>query len=139
MSDRIETWAICELMGHVKLAGKLTEEEHFGAKMGRVDVPRNHVHNCPNCKGGKTGAPCPLCGGGQVTTIFFGGGSVYRITPVSEEVARQVSKSLSADPISAWDYPEDLKQAARQAKAITTAPASVYDDDDFDDDEPHER
>ena len=34
-----ETWAIVELMGHVKLAGKLSEEERFGVKMGRLDIP----------------------------------------------------------------------------------------------------
>ena len=120
-----ETWAIVELMGHVKLAGKLAEEEHFGSKLGRVDVPRNHVHNCPNCAGGKSGYPCPLCAGGNMMTVFFGGASVYRITPVSEEVARQAAKSLSHDPISHWDYPEDLKQAARQAKALTAVVEDV--------------
>ena len=33
-------WAIVELMGHLRLAGLLSEEEHFGAKMGRIDIPR---------------------------------------------------------------------------------------------------
>lgn len=34
MTEKFETWAIVELMGHVKLAGRLTEEERFGTKMG---------------------------------------------------------------------------------------------------------
>lgn len=31
-------WAIVELMGHVRLAGYVTEEERFGAKLGRIDI-----------------------------------------------------------------------------------------------------
>lgn len=79
-----EAWAVCELMGHVKLAGKLTEIEMFGAKMGRLDIPQ----------------------GDGFVTQFFGGNSVYRITIVTEEVARQVNRQTSPAPVSPWDYPK---------------------------------
>ena len=51
MNDTVETtiapaaendgweWAIVEIMGHRKHAGRIREEERFGAKMLRVDVP----------------------------------------------------------------------------------------------------
>jgi len=67
-------WAIVELMGHVRLAGYVTEEEHFGTKLGRIDV-----HS-----------------GEQVVTQFFGGNSVYRVTPTTEEVARRIAEPTRA-------------------------------------------
>ena len=36
----------------------------------------------------------------------FGGGSVYRITAVTEEVARHVAKSSQPAPVSSWDFPK---------------------------------
>lgn len=81
-----EEWAIVELMGHVKLAGRLTEEEKFGTKMGRLDIPE----------------------GEGFVTQYFGGGSVYRITYVTEEVARHVRKQTTAAPVSPWDFPKQL-------------------------------
>lgn len=80
----METWAIVELMGHVRMAGRLTEEEHFGAKLGRLDIPD----------------------GFGFKTQFFGGSSVYRITPCTEEVARLVAKKTDVAPVHAWELPK---------------------------------
>ncbi len=79
-----ESWAILELMGHVKLAGKVSEQEIFGGKLGRIDVPG------PD---------------GKFVTQFFGGGSVYRLTPCTEEVARAVAVKNAPAPIHAWELP----------------------------------
>lgn len=80
-------WMVVELMGHVRLAGRVSEEEKFGSKMGRVDVP---------------------VGDGFVTQ-YFGGASVYRLTLVTEEVARSVAKNLTQPvPVSAWELPKAI-------------------------------
>lgn len=130
-----DTWAVCELMGHVKTAGRLSEEEKFGAKLGRLDVPQAE-YPCKTCEGGgtvlpldQTGTTCPVCLGkkklgGGFTTIYFGGASVYRITIVTEDVARHVAQTHSAQPVSAWDFPKQLP--ALEARPV----------DDFDDDYP---
>jgi hypothetical protein len=118
-TEQAEMWAIVELMGHVKLAGRMTEEEKFGAKMGRLDIPRTPDPNCKACGGwghidksdvgeGQTAHPCGLCGG--FVTQFFGGGSVYRITIVSEAVARHVAKGNAPAPVSPWDFPKALPE-----------------------------
>lgn len=39
MSDVFEVWAIVELFGHGKIAGKVSEQQVFGTTMLRVDVP----------------------------------------------------------------------------------------------------
>jgi len=93
-----EIWAIVELMGHVKLAGRLIEVERFGAKMGQLDVPTAD----------------------GFITQFFGGGSVYRITAVSEQVVRDVAAKNQPQPVYSWDYPKQL------ASATTTV-----DEDDY--------
>jgi len=116
MSDeKAETWAVVELMGHVRLAGRLTEEERFGSKVGRLDIP--------NTDGG-------------FTTQFFGGGSVYRITIVSEEAARIVAGKSTAAPVQPWELPKQLPVAETHSTA-GTAGYSCHDDDyddDYDDD-----
>lgn len=73
-----EQWAIVELYGHVKLAGRVTEEDVFGRTLGRIDIPT---------------------GDGGFVTQYFGGGSIYRLTPCSEEAARQVASGVGTPKI----------------------------------------
>lgn len=101
--DDGETWAVVELMGHVKLAGRLSEVERFGSKMGRLDIP---------------------AGDGFVTQ-FFGGGSVYRITVVAEDVARHIAaRGSSPAPVQPWEFPKRL------APAVGTGDTDPDDDRD---------
>lgn len=90
-----ELWAKVELMGHVTLAGRLSEVERFGTKLGRVDIPTAE---------------------GGFITQFFGGSSVYRITPVAEAVARDIARRIAPAPVSPWDYPQQLPAAALRAR-----------------------
>jgi hypothetical protein len=83
----VETWAVVELMGHVRVAGRVTEEEKFGGKLGRIDVPT------PD---------------GGFVTQYFGASSVYRLTVVSEEAARLVAKESQSAPVHAWEFPKQL-------------------------------
>lgn len=114
MSDETRSepavWACVELMGHVKLAGRLTEEEKFGAKLGRLDIPQED---------------------GSFVTQFFGGSSVYRITLVTEDVARHIARKSSPEPVHPWDFPKQL--AAPPAPAMYGQ--GEGEDDDRDDDE----
>ena len=85
MSDTFEGWAIVELMGHRRLAGFVTEEEHFGTAMLRLDV---HGLN-------DTAAPG--------VTQLYGGSSVYCVTPTTEEIARQLGDRLKPAPVSRYE------------------------------------
>lgn len=97
-----ESWAIVELMGHVCVAGRVTEETLFGAQLGRIDIPINDT---------------------DFVTQYFGGSSVYRITPVTEDAARQVRADLT------------LRHINRATVGILTERATPtrYDDPDDDD------
>ncbi len=70
-----------ELLGHFRTAGYVTEEEHFGCKLGRIDVPD----------------------GDRVATMFFGGSSIYRLTPTTEEIARAVAARDQPNPVERWE------------------------------------
>lgn len=39
MNDKFESWAIVELFGHQKIAGRVAEQQIAGTVMLRVDVP----------------------------------------------------------------------------------------------------
>jgi hypothetical protein len=102
-----DQWAVVELMGHVRLAGRLTEETHFGTALGRIDIPTGD-------------------GDTEFVTQYFGGGSVYRITPVSEEAARQAARSAQPQPI----YRLELTTRSQEVRV-----GGSY--ADFDDDGPY--
>ena len=63
-------WAVVELFGHIRHAGRVQEDELFGQKMGRVDVPDAKDPNAWHA------------------THLFAGSAVFRFTPCSEEAAR---------------------------------------------------
>lgn len=111
MGDEQPTWAVVELMGHVRIAGRLTEEEKFGGKMGRLDVPT--FTPCVPCGGIGSMRECPICGGDggveSYVTQYFTSASVYRITACTEEVARQIAKTSSdIAPVKPWEMPKML-------------------------------
>ena len=61
-------WAIVEIFGHRSHAGRTREEERFGAKMLRIDVP---IDGDPANKGW--------------LTHFYGGASIFSFTLATEE------------------------------------------------------
>lgn len=147
MSDQsFDSYAIVELMGHVKMAGRVTEEERFGSKMGRCDVPT--LVGCPECggKGWEEGGigpvgqieqlKCEECEGeGRIdgfASVYFTGSSVYRLSPCSEEVARHVAKRNQPEPVHQWELPKQLEVATLPRRASNP---TDYDSDDYPDPE----
>ena len=76
-----EEWGILELLGHVRVAGIITEEELFGGKIGRIDIPT----------------------ASGFATQYFGHGSIYRLTPCTEQVARGVAAANQPRPIGYFE------------------------------------
>jgi hypothetical protein len=105
-AEAFESWAVLELMGHVRTAGRITEEQRFGAVLGRCDVPQDD---------------------GSFVTVYFGGSSVYRLTPCSEEAARAVALRNKPEPVHQWEMP--------QPKLPAPQPPRVPDDEDEDDED----
>ena len=59
-------YAIVELFGHTTLVGRIAEVERFGTKMLAIE---------------------PLFNGELLPTGFYGGASIYGLTPCSVEIA----------------------------------------------------
>lgn len=111
MSEAFDSWAVVELMGHVRMAGRVTEEERFGCKMGRCDVPGEDD---------------------SFTSVYFTGSSVYRMTPCSEEAARAVARRAQPEPVHQWELPKPV-DAAKPSQPYSDSFTAQFDDDDQDD------
>ena len=82
-------YAIVEVFGHRRLAGRIVEVERFGAKLLRIDVPD---------------------GGDFATgfkTQFYGGAALFSITPTEEATERRMNKPYEAPGRSSLPSPED--------------------------------
>ena len=103
MSDKVfEEWAILELMGHRRLAGLVREQTIGSASFIRIDI---------FVKDEKATA-----------TQFYNPSAIYCLTPVSEELARQIAKRDQPQPVTRWELPEiPLKQECDY---------EIFDDDD---------
>lgn len=86
MSEKaFEEWAILELMGHRRLAGLVREHTIGSGSFIRIDV---------FVEGEKA-----------IATQFYNPSAVYCMTPVSEELARQIAKRDQPAPVSRWEIP----------------------------------
>lgn len=105
-TPKFSEWCVLELMGHRRLAGKVTEEQIAGAGLLRLDVP------------GEDGKPG--------VTQFYSPAAVYCITPTTEEIARAMAKTYRPAPVTRFDLP------ALPAAAAARVGRDLNDDDDRD-------
>jgi len=91
----LDCWAIVELFGHQKIAGKVTEQTIAGTAMLRIDVPA--IEDEP---------------AQAAYTRFFGHGAIYSINPTTEQIARGMANSIRAVPVSRYELPQEPKRLA---------------------------
>lgn len=82
----LDCWAVVELMGHNKIAGKIKEVSIAGGAMLRVDVP--------------------AVGEQKEYTRFFGHSSIYSINPTTEEVATAMVSQCGSQPVHRYELPK---------------------------------
>lgn len=110
--QKFEQWAIVELFGHQRIAGRVTEETIGGSSFVRVDVPA--------CEGiGSIAAT-------QAFTKLFGQGAIYAISFVDEAAARMTARDLRVQPIDTYQ----LRRALLDLPAIGNSRQSELLDDD---------
>ena len=85
METNFDEWAILELMGHRRLAGKITDAVIGGGSFLRIDVPGDDE---------------------KWITQYYSPQSVYCITPTTEEIARIVAKQNQPEPVYRWELPQ---------------------------------
>lgn len=77
-----DSYAIVEIMGHVRRAGRVTQETHFGVPLLRIDIPQ------PD---------------GGTLTQYYGGQSIYCLTPCDEAAARAVALHHQPAPVQRYE------------------------------------
>jgi hypothetical protein len=88
-----ELWAVVELMGHQRIAGRVSEHT-LGGTFVRVDVP--------------------AVDGRPAFTKLFGQGAIYGITFVDQDVALAAAERLRIVPVTPYDVGALTTEAVRQ-------------------------
>jgi hypothetical protein len=91
-SEKFDEWAILELMGHRRLAGKVTESAILGGALLRIDIPGEN--------------------GKIESTQFYGPHAIYCLTPTTEDIAKAVAAQSHPEPVTRWEFPQ-LAQSNR--------------------------
>lgn len=90
MTDEKKTefreWALVELFGHQRITGLVSEATLAGGAFLRVDVPQ--VDEQP------------------AFTRFFGPSAIYSISPITEELARQMCRAHRNVPVERYQLPQ---------------------------------
>ena len=130
--SKFEGWAVVEMFGHLQEIGFVTTAYFGGPALFRIDQPEfpARVYELPRPQWiGETHCPA----GTKVErsahpgkTVFIGPSSIFRLTPCTEEAARQMIERNIPAPIKILSVPEGLK-------AIAAAEADREIDLDYDD------
>lgn len=91
-------WAVVEIMGFRKLAGRAREEERFGSKMLRIDVP---VRGDPIANGW--------------ATSWYGGSSIFSFTLTDEDSVMRANKPYEPPSRVRLPAPDDDWEARQHA------------------------
>lgn len=91
-TEKFEGWAIVEMLGHKRLAGLVSEATIAGTGLLRVDVPETDHRLRGYVDGQYRETPTTKAG----FTTYVAPGSLYRLTPTSEEVAREAARQFMA-------------------------------------------
>jgi hypothetical protein len=83
VAEQFDQWAIVELLGHRRLAGRIREAQLAGAGFLRLDIPASD--------------------GNAAQTQFISPAAVYALHPVTEEIARQIAGTYPVEPVSRWE------------------------------------
>lgn len=89
--QNFDHWAVVELFGHQRMAGRVTEATIGGCQFVRVDVPAVE--------------------GRPAWTRLLGQGSIYAINLVDETVARAAAARFRSEPVTVYDLPQLRQQS----------------------------
>lgn len=107
-AQALDCWAIIEIMGHVRLAGRVSEQTVASSAFLRIDVPD---------VGGRPGF-----------SKLYGSSAIYCITPTTEDIARSVAETIRSEPLTPYDFSDELRQALADARRPRLATDTTPDD-----------
>jgi hypothetical protein len=96
--EQFDVWAVLELMGRQRIAGKVTERVIAGTGFLHVLVPATSRN--------------------PEFSRLISPSSIYAINPVTEEVARASAERINEQPIQAWDVREHIAKMNTPANSL---------------------
>ena len=115
--QQAQLWAIVELFGHARIAGRISDQTFGGAAMVRVDVPAvTYMETGWETVDGdrrRTSTQRTI----PAHTRSFGGGAIYSINWVDEATATLAAQSIKHEPISSYSIREALQDMAPEHRA----------------------
>ena len=118
-----EQWAVIEIFGHQRIAGKVTEQTIGGCAFIRVDVPDLPEKTVDDY--GQPRSMPPIAG----FTKLYGNGAIYSMSFVDEAIAKATAQQLRVLPIDSYT----LRDALKSANPETLQKMLAAPDDDIDD------
>ena len=97
MADTADQFAIVELFGHARIAGRISEQTIGGQSFVRIDVPE--VRYDTGLTGGVIAAH----------TRSFGAGAIYSINWCDEAAARLAAQAIKHRPINPYSLGDALR------------------------------
>ena len=122
--DAPAQWAILELMGHQRLAGRVSQQSFGGAQLIRVDVPEVVTTGTAYQDGQRVDTMDVI----PAHTRSLGAASIYSINWVDEAAATVAAHSIRHRPINHYSLRsvlQDLPEAQRTKLLALAAPGSV--------------
>lgn len=113
MSEKFEAWGIVELMGHQRIAGRISEQVIGGGNLLRVDVPD---------------------GDDRFRSVFYGSSAIYALHVTDEAAARAAASGMGTRPAYAWEL--ERLQKLPSATVHSSSSRDAYDGDDDEDEIP---
>lgn len=107
MTEKFEAYALVELFGHQRMAGKVTEQAIGGASFIRIDVPETSRQ--------------------PGFSRILNPSSIYAINPITLEAMVEVAENLNTAPIQEWD----IRKTVAKAKAALEAPKEELSDEEL--------
>ena len=90
--EKFEAWAIVDLFGHTKTAGRISEFVLGGETFIRVDIPD---------------------GTEKFHTELYGKSAIYKIALVDEPIAREMASRLGSRPVHRYELGNLIEEARR--------------------------
>lgn len=92
-NQKFEAFALVELFGHQRMAGKVTEQTIGNSAFIRIDVPETKSQ--------------------PAFSRLLNPSAIYAINPITEEAMTELADNLEKAPIQPWD----IRQTVAKAKA----------------------
>lgn len=112
--EKFEMYALVELMGRNRIAGKVSERVVAGSGMLQIDVPETKYN--------------------PKFTRFISPNGVYAINPIDEKTCMMYAENLQVKPIDVWDIDRFMKKVEEQKLQLQAARDNNYNSPNEDDD-----